>query len=56
MEKASGAKPLAASQPPAQKRQRFWELDFSRGVAVLMMVAFHFAFDLAFFSIYLQSK
>ena len=33
-------------------RQRFWELDFSRGIAVLMMVTFHFAFDLAFFSIY----
>lgn len=27
---------------------RFWEIDFLRGVAILMMVTFHFLFDLSF--------
>jgi len=28
---------------------RFWEIDAARGIAVLMMIAFHFLFDLNFF-------
>ncbi len=31
---------------------RFWELDLIRGIAVVMMVIFHLAFDLSFFGIY----
>ncbi|MFH1420521.1 MAG: heparan-alpha-glucosaminide N-acetyltransferase, partial [Candidatus Aenigmatarchaeota archaeon] len=31
--------------------QRFWELDFLRGLAVIMMITFHFIFDLSFFGI-----
>ena len=29
--------------------ERYWEIDFARGIAVLMMIAFHFIFDLFFF-------
>ncbi len=28
---------------------RFWEIDFARGVAIVMMVLFHFAWDLNYF-------
>lgn len=31
------------------KVKRFWEIDFFRGLAVLMMLAFHFLYDLDFF-------
>ena len=31
---------------------RYWEIDFLRGSAVVMMVAFHFVFDLNFLGIY----
>lgn len=31
---------------------RFWELDLIRGIAVVMMVLFHLAYDLSFFGIY----
>jgi uncharacterized membrane protein len=31
---------------------RFWEIDVLRGVAILMMIAYHLMFDLAFFNIY----
>ncbi len=31
---------------------RFWELDMIRGIAVVMMVLFHLAYDLNFFGIY----
>jgi uncharacterized membrane protein len=30
---------------------RFWEVDFLRGVAILMMVLYHFIFDLNYFGI-----
>jgi len=30
---------------------RFWEIDYVRGVAVVMMVIFHAAFDMAYFGI-----
>lgn len=31
---------------------RFWEIDFIRGIAILMMVTYHLIFDLTFFGIY----
>jgi uncharacterized membrane protein len=33
-------------------RMRFWEVDLLRGLAVVMMVAFHFVYDLNYFGIY----
>lgn len=30
---------------------RLWEIDFSRGIAILMMVVFHTIFDISFFGI-----
>lgn len=30
---------------------RFWEIDFARGTAILMMAAFHFAWDLNYFGV-----
>jgi uncharacterized membrane protein len=32
--------------------QRFWEIDFLRGTAVILMIIFHFLFDLYYFGIY----
>jgi len=32
--------------------RRFWEIDFLRGVALILMVAYHFLFDLNFFGVY----
>jgi uncharacterized membrane protein len=32
--------------------ERFWEIDFLRGIAILMMVMYHFLFDLTYFNIY----
>ncbi len=39
-------------------RKRFWEVDFLRGVAVVMMIISNFVFDLTFFGvdIYFSSK
>lgn len=31
-------------------QQRFWEIDFFRGIAIIMMVIFHFLFDIVFFA------
>jgi|TARA_Y100000310_G_C20682853_1_gene817077 uncharacterized membrane protein len=31
-------------------QKRFWEVDFLRGIAILMMIAFHIAFDLRTFA------
>jgi len=31
--------------------QRFWEIDFLRGIAIILMIIFHIAFDLEFFDI-----
>lgn len=32
--------------------KRFWEIDFLRGIAVIMMIIFHFLFDIAWFGGY----
>ena len=32
--------------------QRFWEIDFLRGIAIIMMVSFHLIFDLYYFGVY----
>jgi len=32
--------------------QRFWEIDLLRGIAIIMMIIFHFLYDLNFFGIY----
>jgi len=31
---------------------RFWEIDFLRGIAIIMMIIYHILFDLNFFDIY----
>ncbi len=36
----------------AQKQERFWEVDSARGVAILMMVVYHFTYDLDTFGGY----
>ncbi len=36
----------------AQKRQRFWEVDAARGVAILMMAVYHLTYDLDTFGGY----
>lgn len=33
------------------KNERFWEIDFLRGVAIIMMIIYHILFDLYFFDI-----
>jgi uncharacterized membrane protein len=33
------------------KNERFWEIDFLRGVAIIMMIVFHILFDLEFLGI-----
>ena len=33
------------------KNERYWEIDFLRGIAVIMMIIFHILFDLVFFNI-----
>lgn len=32
--------------------ERFWEIDFLRGLAIILMIGYHFFFDLNFFGIY----
>ena len=32
--------------------KRFWEIDFLRGIAIIMMIIFHILFDLDYFDIY----
>jgi len=33
----------------SDKRERFWEIDALRGIAILMMIAYHILFDLVYF-------
>lgn len=35
-----------------EKSGRYWEIDSLRGVAIVLMIVFHFVFDLAFFGIH----
>ena len=32
-------------------KQRFWEIDFLRGLAIIMMIVFHFFYDLNYFGV-----
>lgn len=41
--------PVARAAPPIRQRQRILAVDAGRGVAVLLMVAYHFCFDLNYF-------
>lgn len=49
-------KPMTATEAraagpdiPARRSSRIWEIDFLRGVAILLMVCYHFLFDLGEF-------
>ena len=33
-------------------KKRFWEIDSLRGIAIVLMIAYHFLFDLNYFNIY----
>jgi len=35
-----------------KQSNRFWEIDFLRGIAIIMMIIYHILFDLNFFDIY----
>lgn len=37
---------------PVSKESRYWEIDFVRGIAILMMVIFHIIFDIGYFGIF----
>ena len=32
--------------------ERFWEIDFLRGVAIIMMIIFHILYDINYFDLY----
>ena len=34
------------------KNKRFWEIDFLRGIAIIMMIVYHIFFDIYFFNLY----
>ena len=36
----------------AYNKKRFWEIDFLRGIAIIMMITYHIFFDLNFFDVY----
>jgi uncharacterized membrane protein len=33
--------------------ERFWEIDFLRGIVILLMIVYHFIFDLNYFNLYM---
>ena len=57
-QKVTGSSPVTSTNPPptpaappvrvVAPRTRLWEIDALRGVAVLGMIAFHFAWDWAY--------
>jgi uncharacterized membrane protein len=43
---------MPVTEDPKPTSQRFWEVDTARGIAVVLMVFYHFVFDLRFFGAY----
>ena len=43
---------MSAAQSLCCDCRRFWEIDFLRGIAVVMMIVFHSLYDLNFFHVY----
>ncbi len=39
-------------EQPGRTHDRLWELDMVRGIAVVLMIFYHFVFDLAYFDVY----
>lgn len=37
---------------PGRAHDRLWELDMVRGIAVVLMIFYHFVFDLSYFNVY----
>ena len=40
------------TEQPRHAHDRLWELDMVRGIAVVLMIFYHFVFDLAYFNVY----
>jgi len=41
-----GSSSLGAIPPPAARRERIWEIDFLRGLSIILMVGYHLLYDL----------
>ena len=42
----TGSSSLGAILPPATRRERIWEIDFLRGLSIILMVGYHLLYDL----------